>query len=159
VSIWAYKAEIAQKKRLSRGEAGEMDNFFINVFSGFTDLIDGIILNMKFGGWMMWFSLLVGGFGIANIMFVSVKERTNLIGFKIIRSKKNKFILFQFYLKRLFCLYWWCNRIVFGLGYSIDIDQRIGLRICSRDGKYSLGTVLAGLIGFQVYCLPLRLQN
>jgi putative ABC transport system permease protein len=33
-------------------KAGEMDNFFINVFSGFTDLIDGII-NMKFGGWMI----------------------------------------------------------------------------------------------------------
>jgi putative ABC transport system permease protein len=50
------------------------------MFSGFTDLIDGIILNMKFGGWMIsGFSLLVGGFG-TNIMFVSVKERTNLIG-------------------------------------------------------------------------------
>jgi putative ABC transport system permease protein len=84
VDMGAYKAEIAQKLRDYRGvKAGEMDNFFINVFSGFTDLIDGIILNMKFGGWMIsGFSLLVGGFGIANIMFVSVKERTNLIGFK-----------------------------------------------------------------------------
>jgi putative ABC transport system permease protein len=33
-------------------KAGEMDNFFINVF-GLQDLIDGIILNMKFGGWMI----------------------------------------------------------------------------------------------------------
>jgi hypothetical protein len=40
-------------------KAGEMDNFFM-FFSGFTDLIDGIILNMKFGGWMIsGFSLLV----------------------------------------------------------------------------------------------------
>jgi putative ABC transport system permease protein len=56
-------------------KAGEMDNFFINVFSGFTDLIDGIILNMKFGGWIRSFLVVVGG-GY-NIMFVSVKERTN----------------------------------------------------------------------------------
>jgi putative ABC transport system permease protein len=66
------------------------------MFSGFTDLIDGII-NMKFGGWMISGFSLVGF--VYNIMFVSVKERTNLIGFKIIRAK-NKFILFQFYLKR-----------------------------------------------------------
>ena len=42
------------------------------------------------------FSLLVGGFGIANIMFVSVKERTNLIGIQKSLGAKNKFILFQF---------------------------------------------------------------
>jgi putative ABC transport system permease protein len=51
---------------------------------------------MKFGGWMIsGFSLLVG-FGIANIMFVSVKERTNLIGIQKSLGAKNKFILFQF---------------------------------------------------------------
>jgi putative ABC transport system permease protein len=44
---------ISQKLRSFRGlKAGDSDNFFINVFSGFTDLIDGIILNMKFGGWI-----------------------------------------------------------------------------------------------------------
>ena len=42
------------------------------------------------------FSLLVGGFGIANIMFVSVKERTNLIGIQKSLGAKNKFILLQF---------------------------------------------------------------
>jgi putative ABC transport system permease protein len=52
---------------------------------------------MKLGGWFIsLFSLLVGGFGIANIMFVSVKERTNLIGIQKSLGAKNKFILFQF---------------------------------------------------------------
>jgi putative ABC transport system permease protein len=48
-------------------------------------------------GWVIsGFSLLVGGFGIANIMFVSVKERTNLIGIQKSLGAKNRFILFQF---------------------------------------------------------------
>ncbi|MCU0392239.1 MAG: FtsX-like permease family protein, partial [Thermoflexibacter sp.] len=42
------------------------------------------------------FSMLVGCFGIANIMFVSVKERTNLIGIQKSLGAKNYFILFQF---------------------------------------------------------------
>ena len=98
VDMEAYKAEISQKLRNFRGlKSGTIDNFFINVFSGFTDLIDGIISQMNGVGWIIsGFSLLVGGFGIANIMFVSVKERTNLIGIQKSLGAKNKFILFQF---------------------------------------------------------------
>jgi putative ABC transport system permease protein len=58
------------------------------MFSGFTDLIDGIILNMKFGGWMISGFFVSGGFGIANIMFVSVKERQNSDRIQNLRSKK-----------------------------------------------------------------------
>lgn len=98
VDMDAYKAEITQKLRSFRGvKAGEIDNFFINVFSGFTDLIDGIISKMRWGGVLISiFSFLVGGFGVANIMFVSVKERTNLIGIQKSLGAKNRFILFQF---------------------------------------------------------------
>ncbi len=92
------RAEIAQKLRNMRGvKANEIDNFFVNILSGFTDLIDGIVSQMNMIGWIIsGFSLLVGGFGIANIMFVSVKERTNLIGIQKSLGAKNKFILFQF---------------------------------------------------------------
>lgn len=92
------KAQIAQKLRNFRGvKSEEINNFFVNVLSGFTDLIDGIVSQMNIIGWIIsGFSLLVGGFGIANIMFVSVKERTNLIGIQKSLGAKNKFILFQF---------------------------------------------------------------
>ncbi|WP_394776439.1 ABC transporter permease [Flavobacterium sp.] len=98
VDMDAYKAEVAQKLRAIRGmKAGESDNFFINVLSGFTDFVDGILGSLRFGGiFISFFSFLVGGFGVANIMFVSVKERTNLIGIQKSLGAKNKFILFQF---------------------------------------------------------------
>ncbi len=94
----ALKGQIAQKLRNLRGVKSEqMDNFFINVLSGLTDMIDNVVGQMKMIGWgISLFSLLVGGFGIANIMFVSVKERTNLIGIQKSLGAKNKFILYQF---------------------------------------------------------------
>ena len=49
----AFKEAISQKLRAKRGvKTAEIDNFFINVFSGFTDLIDGFISSLNFGGWL-----------------------------------------------------------------------------------------------------------
>lgn len=157
VDMDAYKEEISQKLRMYRGvKAGEIDNFFINVFSGFTDLIDGIILNMKFGGWMIsGFSLLVGGFGIANIMFVSVKERTNLIGIQKSLGAKNKFILFQFLFEAIILsviggviglfLVW---IIALVLTKALDFEFVLGM------SNILLGTGLAALIGLISGILP-----
>ena len=82
IDIEELKAELTQKLRSYRGlKPDDINNFFINVLSGFTDFIENITGQMNVAGWVLsGFSLLVGGFGIANIMFVSVKERTNLIG-------------------------------------------------------------------------------
>lgn len=98
VDIGAFEQVLKQKFRNYRGlKAGEPDNFFVNKLSGFTDAINGIIGTLNLIGWIIsGFSLLVGGFGIANIMFVSVKERTNLIGIQKSLGAKNRFILFQF---------------------------------------------------------------
>ncbi|RIA08833.1 putative ABC transport system permease protein [Flavobacteriaceae bacterium MAR_2010_72] len=98
IDIGAFEQVLKQKFRNYRGlKAGEPDNFFVNKLSGMTDAIDGIIGTMNAFGWVIsGFSLLVGGFGIANIMFVSVKERTNLIGIQKSLGAKNRFILLQF---------------------------------------------------------------
>ena len=98
VDMGAFEGLLKQRFRIYRGlKAGEPDNFFVNKMSGFTDAIDGIIGTMNIMGWIIsGFSLLVGGFGIANIMFVSVKVRTNLIGIQKSLGAKNRFILFQF---------------------------------------------------------------
>ncbi|WP_111682017.1 ABC transporter permease [Winogradskyella tangerina] len=96
--IAGLKADVTQILRNRRGiKPEEIDSFFINIISGLQDAIDSIIGTMNTIGWVIsGFSLLVGGFGIANIMFVSVKERTNLIGIQKSLGAKNRFILFQF---------------------------------------------------------------
>jgi putative ABC transport system permease protein len=157
VDMEAYKSEISQKLRSYRGlKAGEIDNFFINVFSGFTDFIDGILGQMNFVGWIIsGFSLLVGGFGIANIMFVSVKERTNLIGIQKSLGAKNKFILFQFLFEAIILsviggiiglLLVWLISVV--LTSVLEFEFVLGM------GNILLGTGLAALIGLISGILP-----
>jgi putative ABC transport system permease protein len=59
--------------------------------------LDSLFGVVNIAGWIIGgFSILVGGFGIANIMFVSVKERTNIIGIQKSLGAKNYFILLQF---------------------------------------------------------------
>ena len=93
-----FMAILTQKLRTYRGlKPDEISNFFVNQLKGLTDFIDNITGQMNFIGLIIsGFSLLVGGFGIANIMFVSVKERTNLIGIQKSLGAKNRFILSQF---------------------------------------------------------------
>lgn len=73
------------------------DNFALNQTSMLTGVIDQIfkVLNLA-GLFIGGFSILVGGFGIANIMFVSVKERTNIIGIQKALGAKRYFIMMQF---------------------------------------------------------------
>ncbi len=93
-----FVAMLEQQLRSIRAiKPGEINNFFINQLQGFTNFIDNITGQLNIIGLVIsGFSLLVGGFGIANIMFVSVKERTNLIGIQKSLGAKNKFILSQF---------------------------------------------------------------
>lgn len=93
-----FIAEMEQKLRDYRGlKSNEINNFFINPLKGLTDFLDQVTGTLTFIGVIIaGFSMLVGGFGIANIMFVSVKERTNLIGIQKSLGAKNKFILSQF---------------------------------------------------------------
>lgn len=93
-----FIAAVKQRLRSSRGlRPDDIETFFINELKGLSDLIDNITGQLNFMGLLIsGFSLLVGGFGIANIMFVSVKERTNLIGIQKSLGAKNKFIFYQF---------------------------------------------------------------
>jgi putative ABC transport system permease protein len=75
----------------------ELSNFSVNQARMLSQGLDSIFVAINIGGWIIGgFSILVGGFGIANIMFVSVRERTNIIGIQKALGAKKFFILQQF---------------------------------------------------------------
>jgi putative ABC transport system permease protein len=75
----------------------ETDDFALNKASLISQSFDGVFAGINIGGWVIGgFAILVGGFGIANIMFVSVRERTNIIGIQKALGAKKFFILQQF---------------------------------------------------------------
>lgn len=157
IDMEAFKADISQKLRTFRGvKTSEIDNFFINVFSGFTDMIDMIVGQMKMGGWMIaGFSLLVGGFGIANIMFVSVKERTNLIGIQKSLGAKNRFILFQFLFEAIIlCIIGGLIGLFFVWIIAMILTKLIDFEFVLSTGNIILGTSLAAFIGLLSGILP-----
>jgi putative ABC transport system permease protein len=79
------------------------DNFALNRPEALSNIIGNLFDVVGFAGSIIGgFSILVGGFGIANIMFVSVKERTSIIGLQKSLGAKNYFILFQFLFEAMF---------------------------------------------------------
>lgn len=98
VGLLQLESEITGLLRTRRGvKPSQDDNFAINRPEAGLKAISGLFGVLTLAGWVIGsFSILVGGFGIANIMFVSVKERTNLIGIQKSLGAKNYFILFQF---------------------------------------------------------------
>jgi putative ABC transport system permease protein len=98
VGLVALENEMAGFLRAKRGlKPTQENNFALNKTEFIQNAIGSIFDVISVAGWVIGgFSILVGGFGIANIMFVSVRERTNIIGIQKSLGARNYFILFQF---------------------------------------------------------------
>lgn len=98
------ESQVTGLMRAKRGlKPLEEDSFALNRPESITNFLTEIFKVISLAGWVIGgFSILVGGFGIANIMFVSVKERTNLIGIQKSIGAKNYFILLQFLFESVF---------------------------------------------------------
>jgi len=98
ITVAQLKDELTGIMRsVRRLRPGADDNFALNDPSLISNQLDSLFGALGIMGTIIgMFSILVGGFGIANIMFVSVRERTNEIGIQKALGAKNFIILSQF---------------------------------------------------------------
>jgi len=158
VSLERLKSDVRQALRASRRlRPSEEDNFSINQLSMITSLIDQLFSVVNLAGWLIGgFSILVGGFGIANIMFVSVRERTKIIGIKKSLGAKQSTILLEFIIEAIMlCLIggFWGLLSVFLMMKGIEFmnaDYAFGL----NSANIFLGVVLSILIGMLAGFVP-----
>lgn len=107
-------------------------DFSLNDINDFSDAISEAFVGLNIGGAVIGgISLIVGLFGVANIMFVTVRERTPQIGLKKALGAKNRVILIEFLLESAFLC------IVGGL---------IGLSLV-----FILTTILSGALDFPIF--------
>jgi putative ABC transport system permease protein len=98
VSVQELSDEITMILRAARRlKPVETTNFSVNTPTMLSQGFEAVFNGINIAGWIIGaFAILVGGFGIANIMFVSVRERTNIIGIQKALGAKRFFILQQF---------------------------------------------------------------
>jgi putative ABC transport system permease protein len=150
---YEVKGEMRSLRKL---RPGKDDNFALNNMSMVTTFISGFfqqiwILGLIIGG----FALLVGGFGIANIMFVSVWERTGQIGIQKALGAKSQFILLQFLFESVLLS---LAGGILGLGFvslivfAINSFTDWGIFLSLKNILISTG--ISGLIGLLAGLLP-----
>ena len=127
----------------------EADNFSLNKASIIAQSFSAVFAGINIGGWVIGgFAILVGGFGIANIMFVSVRERTNIIGIQKALGAKRFFILQQFLVESvlLSVIGGLLGVLMIFIG-TIVINYLYDLNIYLTLGNLFLAVFISGIIG------------
>ena len=155
IGLVELEAEATGLLRSKRGLGSkDKDNFALNRQNAIMNIIGSTFDVIGVAGWAIGgFSILVGGFGIANIMFVSVRERTNIIGIQKSLGAKNFFILFQFLFEAIFL-----SLIGGGVGlflvWLLSLASLGNLDLVLTFGNVVLGLGVAGIIGVVSSIVP-----
>lgn len=127
----------------------ESDDFALNETSMFASSLDQLFNVLGLAGWIIGgFSILVGGFGIANIMFVSVRERTSLIGIQKSLGAKNYFILLQFLIEAMvLCIIGGCLGLGLVFLVSTAVSMGTGMTLGLSFSNISIGILISAVVG------------
>ncbi len=133
----------------------EEDDFSLNDVNAFSDEVSKLFVSINIGGWAIGLlSLVVGAFGIANIMFVTVKERTAMIGLKKAIGARRSSILMEFLIEAaLICIMGgligiflvWILTIVFSALFDFPVFISPGILTLAISICITIG-ILAGII-------------
>ena len=136
----------------------EKNNFSINRASLISRNLDQLFGVINLAGWIIGgFSIIVGGFGIANIMFVSVKERTHIIGIQKALGARNHFILTEFLFEAvILALIGGMLGLMLILAGSLIASQITDLQITLTIGNILLGLFISATIGIVSGFTPAR---
>ena len=143
-------------RSIRRIKPGEEDNFSLNRATLISNRLDEVFAFLHVAGLIIGgFSILVGGFGIANIMFVSVKERTNIIGIQKSLGAKNYFILLQFLIEAIvLCLFG--GIVGLGLVYlgTLAVSAAVDIQVVLDLSNIIFGMSIAVVIGIISGIIP-----
>lgn len=132
------------------------DDFALNQINMLEDTLKSIFGSISFaGGFIAFFSIIVGGFGIANIMFVSVKERTSQIGIQKALGAKRYFILIQFlYEAMLLAVLGGAIGLLLIFIGTLAISSGLDFKITLSLANIVRGLVISGIIGIASGFVP-----
>ncbi|WP_129713867.1 ABC transporter permease [Pedobacter sp. SYP-B3415] len=150
VSLEEIESELQGLMRsIHRLKPGQEDDFALNKTTILSNQLDTMFSMVKIAGWVIGgFSILVGGFGIANIMFVSVKERTNIIGIQKSLGAKNYFILLQFMFEAIIlCLLGGLLGLLFVFLFTQVFTHLLDIEIILDIANIVLGIGISVVIG------------
>ena len=156
IPLEEIEAELAGKMRIIRRlSPNQEDNFALNKINVFTKAFEPVFSTLFMIGILIGgFSIIVGVFGIANIMFVSVKERTAIIGIKKALGAKSIYILLEFFIEAVLLslfggiigllsvisLFHLLNYFIADSGFILFISQKnmiIGLSVSILSGVFA----------------------
>jgi putative ABC transport system permease protein len=143
-------------RSIRRLKPGAEDNFAINETSLLTQGFESLFDIISIAGWVIGgFSLLVGGFGIANIMFVSVRERTNIIGIQKSLGAKNFFILFEFLFEAIIlCLMGGVIGLLLVYVGTLIVSGAFDMELSLTLGNIMMGILVSAFIGLLAGVIP-----
>jgi len=145
-------------RRLHRLKPDQPDDFVVNQLSGLSKLLNSMFDQFDIVGlFIALLSLLVGSFGIANIMFVTVKERTKIIGLKKAIGARRSSILLEFLLESVvLCLIGGLVGIFIVLLFTLLAKYGFDLEVTLSIKNFLIGVFVSIFVGVLSGFLPAR---